>query len=275
MMRTSLFNPSVRRRGFSLLELVVVIGIILLLVALTLAVGTAIARGAEVRETENTMKLLTSAVEEWEDRLAQRKVTRGTNDTPVRANYDMKAHGTTPSRPYTFSIAELLNVIGKPADVQAITGQINPVFVYKIDTSATPTPPVPAWVSTATGANDDPFANLVLTQYNSGAWNGSLVILDAWDLPIRVIHPGHVVDNTLAAGIFGDPVTPIDADGTVRTHEERRYGVCVSRKICFVSAGPDGKFGNLHVGVANPNAAQQADIKLAEDNVYSYAVLKR
>ena len=60
---------------------------------------------------------------------------------------------------------------------------------------------------------------------------------DPWGQPYRVVHPGQVAPpNT-------DP-DDVDDDGTKRTEVERIYGIAVNRRICFVSAGPDG--GSWH-----------------------------
>ncbi len=55
----------------------------------------------------------------------------------------------------------------------------------------------------------------------------------------------------------------MDADGTVRTGIENEYGIAKNRQILFVSAGPDGKFGDLD--------ATDADLLAqTKDNSYSY-----
>jgi hypothetical protein len=63
-------------------------------------------------------------------------------------------------------------------------------------------------------------------------------------------------DNNL--GFLRDP------DGTIRNDLELRCGIAANRQICFVSAGPDGSFGDL---TAPPDTD---DFVSAEDNVYSY-----
>ena len=65
--------------GFTLVEMVIVIGVIILLAALTLSVSVAVVEGSEVRQTENTIRLLTAALQEWEAQ-ADRKVSYGVLD---------------------------------------------------------------------------------------------------------------------------------------------------------------------------------------------------
>ena len=64
------------RRGFTLLEIVVVISLILFLVGLTLTVGVTVIERSEITQTENTMRLLDMALQEWEI-AADRKLSWG------------------------------------------------------------------------------------------------------------------------------------------------------------------------------------------------------
>ena len=56
------------RRGFTLVEMVVTIGIIVVLAALTLTGIAVMSEQSEVKTTRNTMKLLDIALQEWERR---------------------------------------------------------------------------------------------------------------------------------------------------------------------------------------------------------------
>lgn len=66
------------RRGFSLVELVVVIGIIALLAALVLGVASVVVRQSEVRETQNAITLFEAALNEFESSTG-RPITYGQN----------------------------------------------------------------------------------------------------------------------------------------------------------------------------------------------------
>ena len=55
-----------------------------------------------------------------------------------------------------------------------------------------------------------------------------------------------------------------DSDGTIRTVEELRYGICRNQRPLLVSAGPDARFGNL---LADPSDQDFAD---AQANTYPY-----
>ena len=64
--------PRARAAGFSLIELLVVIGIIVLLASLVLAVSGSVIRANEERATRNTLTVLDTATEEYERTLDRR-----------------------------------------------------------------------------------------------------------------------------------------------------------------------------------------------------------
>ncbi|MBC8421772.1 prepilin-type N-terminal cleavage/methylation domain-containing protein, partial [bacterium] len=54
------------RNAFTLVEMIIVIGIIALLAALTLGISSSVMRNSEIRKTEDVLKLMTMALQEWE-----------------------------------------------------------------------------------------------------------------------------------------------------------------------------------------------------------------
>ncbi len=66
-------------RGFTLLEMVVVISLVLFLLGLTLAVGVNVIERSEISRTRNTIRLLDMALREWEA-AADRKLTWGRDE---------------------------------------------------------------------------------------------------------------------------------------------------------------------------------------------------
>jgi type II secretory pathway pseudopilin PulG len=207
-------------KGFTLVEMVIVIGIIILLAALTLSVSVAVVEGSEVRQTENTIRLLTAAIQEWEAQ-ADRRVTYGSG-----TGFDINDQDYTDEESVT---AKLLSIIGRPASVKQILAQINPEFVEQI-----------------TGWDPNDSSNV------------SLKCADAWDGVIIAVHPGRLWEQG------SDPDNRRDVDGTFRTNIEMVRGVAANRQICFVSAGPNGTFGNL-----DPESPEY-DPEPADDNLYSY-----
>jgi len=129
------------RRGFTLLEIVVVISLILFLVGLTLSVGVTVIERSEITQTENTMRLLDMALQEWEI-AADRKLSWG--DGPI---YDLQGDpddGYGPSgTDDIFIISELLDTVARPSQVKDIIANIDPEFVHRYESSV-----YPSWVRT-------------------------------------------------------------------------------------------------------------------------------
>ena len=82
-------------------------------------------------------------------------------------------------------------------------------------------------------------------------------IFDPWNRRIGVIFPGRAATKTEVAAAAASPATIDIEDGSVRTMDEHFLGICRNRKMCFVSAGPDGDMGTT------------------ADNIYSYEPLPR
>jgi len=251
-----------RRRpaAFTLVEMIITIGVIVILTALTVSATVALSRRSEVTQTEQMLRLLDMAVQEWETK-ADRKITWGRDDQPYTgATYDMK-HDTS----HVFTATEVLRRIRTSDTVRSFLAQIQGEFLYTYDSEGV----IPPWLpATPDGDDPDPNGPAARASYLAGNWDGELAVLDAWGLPVRAVHPGRVADYNA----FGDDPNDADPDGTIKLNDpnaygaELFYGAAVSRRIRFVSAGPDGKFGNL-------DAAQQTELReQADDNVYSYPV---
>lgn len=231
--------------GFTLVEVVVVIGIIIVLAALTISVGVVVVEGSEVRQTETVLRQLDTALQEWQTH-ADRHVTWGSGD-----GYDMQIETGTESP--VFLVTELLNTIARSSDIQSIVAGIDPDFVHTYRGGE-----YPEWIGSADEADmDDTWA-----VNNTGRTSSlGLAVLDAWGQPFRISHPG-CVDGSV--GCVTITTGAVDADGTVRTGIENEYGIAKNRQILFVSAGPDGEFGDLS---ADPGLEVFAE---TSENVYSY-----
>jgi type II secretory pathway pseudopilin PulG len=215
------------RRAFSLVELMIAVGLIVLLVALVFAVGTMLLSQSEARQTRSALELMDTAVGEWEASTG-RSFTYGTNGQPAPSigqpipRYDFQESVTDANM-----IVEVLkpDFLGGSEAAKTILAKIDPTLL-----------------------RTRPSTNPPLTE-----------LLDAWGTPIVVVFPGREFTS-------GDAGADRDVDGTFRTPQEKRLGICRNRKLLLVSAGPDGLLGQL-----NGTSAQRTQ---AEDNLYSYEPLK-
>lgn len=209
------------RRAFSLIEMMVVIGIIVLLAALTIGVVSVLSRGSETRATENSLELLTMAYEEWKS-AAERDLSYGVNGQPqAGVVYDV------------------------PQDT--VPGNAN---------DHEPTDLLLAAISKSAAAKDI-LANISTDQLKQHSpTDTEITLLDAWGTEVITVFPGRI-------WVVGDTYAK-DADGTIRTEFENVYGVCVNRRVRFVSAGPDGRFGNRSAVQTTPMYDESID------NIHSY-----
>ena len=266
------------RRAFTLLEILVVIGIIVIVASLVLAVSSSVARAGEIRKTEAALATLNSAVEEYE-RAIDRAITCyatsiGTEVSGPGEFWDIQQAPLLPPviagptqytwigldtslfvtpNPYRLIVApdtphpvttpfrrtaHLIDLISKQATAQAILRQL-PSDLYR---------------RMQKPGNAPSFATVFLELRE---------VVDAWGNPIVAVFPG----REWVPGEGGDP----DADGTIRTAGEKPNSdesagldvVCRDRKILFISAGPNGK-------LLEPLPGQTISTIRDDDNIYSY-----
>ena len=223
-------------RAFTLVEMTIVIGIIILLAGLTLAVSVSVIQGSEVRQTELTIRLLDATIQEWEAQ-ADRQVTYGIYGQPYSQNevYEIRE----PVSPVTALEGELVTnklmaILLRSQGSKQILAQIDPEFTRfgTVDHDDDPdTPPVE-----------------------------TLIVTDAWGNALSAVLPGRV----WVASDFDNFDYVRNPDGSIQTPTETICGVVNSRRVCFVSAGPDEQLGDL-----DPQAPQEQQ-ELARDNLYSY-----
>ncbi len=235
-------------RGFTLVEVVVTVGIIVFLAGLTVTAMVNLAERAEIGRTKNILRLLDVAMAEWE-LTTDRKLTWGFD--PFRTGrYDIAC-----DREPILVITEMLGVIGRSSAVQSILAGLDPDLCYKYDPGD-----LPNWIG---NNREERHLDELVDRFGV-----PITILDAWGTPIYSTHPGSLSGDTFGGycETFGT-----DDDGTQRTQNERDYGVARNRRVCFVSAGPDRRFGLLREVGGLPESEHEAAIERAKgDNVYSY-----
>lgn len=274
---------SLRNQGFTLVELVVVVGIIVALLSLVLAVSTLLIQQNEGRQLQSAFANLSSAVQEYEQAIGRPIASRAQRETVPGGTLNDPGNWDIPHNPDFVDLGyrNLENTTGN----YFREGGTIPYFNTGIDTT-----------SAACGASGDPrgwqkqtvalFSLLQRTQSaediiarldpsllqrvgydeeNSVDSDGNPLppltkLVDPWGTTVAVVFPGRAWRESDAGDFsFGVP----DEDGTIRTAMENMLGVCRNGNILFVSAGPDGLIGQRY---CDSGSRREAVL----DNVYSY-----
>ncbi len=257
------------RAGFTLVEVLIVIGIILLLVAITVGVAVGLSERTEIRQTQSTMAILTAAVDEWRLQSA-RTLTYGKEGEPCDNNERYEIEQLTGAGDVaTFEDALrttdiFFAVLSRNDTFREFIARIDPQFVVRLDVGDPPT-------------GDDPLDG-ELDHLEDADFTESFRILDAWGRPMLVILPGRTFRDRPCPGESESPDVSDgldkDEDGTIRTPKENVFGVARNRRLFFVSAGPDEFFGDLFLfrspsEMSSLDDDDQRDFNRSQDNIYS------
>lgn len=227
------------RNGFTLLEMLVVVGVMVLLIALITGVGVTVLRGRETAATNNLLVTLDRALDEYKLRVGSFPAyvpedyqyvpgeAVDQSETEYFRDYQGKTH---PRRPD--AAVFIKQAIQVPECAEIIRGIDQRFLVLTVTDES----------SSDRKKND--VTPSVVDSWAKGGWG------KPWD-PVAENHLVYYVhpDNALAQALFGR---------------------CKNRRPYFVSSGPDGKYG-LRAGEA-PDASQDEVEGALEDNVYSYTV---
>jgi len=267
-----------RHRGFTMIELMVSIVIVAILAALTLSIGSAVLESSEKRRTHDMLSLLDAAVLEYEQTMG-RPITYGDNGKPLGSHeYDIDVAVYNQSHQsgigfledwsvdadgffnWETAVAEragrrlmvkLLDRLERVESCRSMLARIEPDF----------------WERMGSGSDPD-----------------NLYLLDSWGRPVTVVFAGRdwydrsprnsgLNDFEDAAD---DETIRKDADGTIRTFEERAFGPALNGRLYFMSAGPDQRYGWLghHTPIGQYFVPDQDDTRYrrTQDNLYSYEV---
>ena len=254
------FQPGgVRRRGgFSLIELVVVVGVIIALISLVLAVSTLLIQQNEARQLESAFATMNVAVQEYELAVGrpltyQDRFEQGAGSYDIPWIVDLGVGGLGPF--YGASGAGELCNCSAAQDTAGWQKTIVRLLQLLERTDA----------AESAIAKLDPslFRPLELQIGNPLPNNASLSTLeDPWGAAIAVVMPGRKFRDGVDESTFDR-----DSDGTIRTQMENKLGICRNGQVLFVSAGPDGDIGCL--GCSGQGNSPRFEATL--DNVYSYS----
>lgn len=263
------------RRGFTLMELLIVIAIIGLLIAITFAVGSKVVDGGKRTATEQTIRVLDTALSAYK--------SAKDDLPPVQCVWTPSGGG--PSKVWPMSDVRDMDSTAGDRGGQPITPggsqMINSVGLFLYEALKVPE---------AKAAIDQLPTKLVSTFDidGDGADNQPelVTVFDAWGNPLRFVHPaldgimpdeGDNTDIDLLTRL-GPPPKGTYGTATIRRNRAESLTInaaedladgdgasCLGASGYFYSAGPDGKVGqkvdNAGLVIEDYNA----------DNVYSKA----
>ena len=244
----SMHKKPTLRKAFTLIEMLIVMSIIGLLAALTLGISSSVMRNSEIRQTENALKVLSMALQEWELEMG-RTITFNGVDSDVY-DYDIDMSGGSIGYPGFGAQGVDNGVMSQEMKLRNVTlvevlsdGESSKDVLSKIET------------------------DLVIKDAL-----GMMFIIDPWGNPLGVVFPGKYFIDVFPSGnnMFAQDSS---GDLTVRDDVEDGLGSCINQRPYFVSAGPDGLWGYRFQAGDGPISSDPTIMELWNatlDNIYSY-----
>ena len=246
-------NLASGRSGFTLIEMMIVIGIIALLAALTLGISNSVLRNSEISRTRDVLTLFDMALQEWELEIGRSVTFRDFSyvldpigQGQVGYTFDIDIYGD--DEPLLGAPVFGLNPVENEIMLEAMETRMRQLIVVLLQSEAAA----------------DILQRISSRHFIEDA-DGKLGV-DAWDTPIGVVFPCQkYVDSE---GGYGTE----DESGylTVRDQAEDGLGSCIAKRPYFVSAGPDRMWGYRYQATPHPTPAEDPDWLASLDNVYSY-----
>jgi len=236
--------------AFTLLEIMVAIGIIALLAAITLNLSNSIMRKADERQTKDVLRLVKLALVEWEiasdGKLTFEDFTYV--DNCDFCSFDVLNDGLLASP--TFGLFGVANDIMQAAMQNRIIQTVQ--VIRQIESS------------------DNILLELTGDNFIEDT-EGARILVDSWGTPIGVIFPGQYYADSSEVLEFAQDES---GDLTIRDQAEDGLGSCMNKEPIFVSAGPDRTWGYRFQ--YNEGPGSEDDVLAKElwgaslDNIYSY-----
>lgn len=243
------------RQGFSLIELLVVIGILVILIALSISVATGVNVSAQKRAAQDTIRVLDSSIESW---------TASTGQAAPKDVID-------PANP--------------DARIPAVDGRLNDGSNGYTQATGDPWPSLLIFIQAISqeGGSEDIIRSIDTTYRSSASIpfdsggdplreieTQSFLVKDPWGNPIRFVHPAFdggfgdywdgsspatrdllEVETSSASGTVLEfrrswrPFNP--GSGLARATGDADEGICPGggTRAYFYSAGPDGDPGTI------------------------------
>ncbi|GJQ28217.1 MAG: hypothetical protein HBSAPP03_01010 [Phycisphaerae bacterium] len=280
------------RRAFTLMEMLVVIGLIAVLVAVVFVVGSAVTSGAKKSLTADGLRVLDNALQAYITEL---------EDNPPPIAEDPRAASDPTRRGQFFPVADARNMTDADTGMSPAGNQmINSAGLFL--TQVTPPTYTGQIIRTRPSSTAKAALN-ALPQRLSAVFDADRAPdrqpaiqtpLDAWGRPMRYVHPAfdgmqfddpsspnpnhdaaRTVDQILGPARTGTSYIipsirrnavahePLPSPLTAQRLPDSDGGSCIGNRPYFYSAGPDGKVGVLHD--ASDNIIEDYN----KDNVYT------
>jgi prepilin-type N-terminal cleavage/methylation domain-containing protein len=250
--RTPRPSPRHARPAFTMIELLIVIGIIGVLVGLTLVVGKQVMSGGKQKATQETLRVLTAAMDDY-------IAVKGDVPPPVYV-------GGTTAAPIWYPMADAID--------PSTNTMINSVGLFMEQMRTVPSarrlldnlPQSSVRIFDADGTGPQPAVMTVFDAWNRPirfvhpAFQGVYVTPvptteSMWPLPTRAPVPTYAITSVRRQNVTVDDTYKPDADG----------GMCVGNRPYFYSVGEDGLSG-VKKDTGTPAKVTE---DFNKDNVYS------
>ncbi len=245
------------RRAFTLMELLVVIGIIVILIAISVAVGAGVLSGGRNSQTTNTVRVMDTLLNSF---------MQDTGSIPSAIVADPR------DRSKRMPIADARNM-----EVDSGSGMINSVGLMLLQTAG------PGNVGDRLKGLDSrlvsrwtPYSGAAVT--NSSAVPEMVTVFDAWGQPLRYVHPVFhgVLQNNNPYDPGNSPATGVDALAQGLLDDSGNAGRYTYRMIRRNNTSADGTQVADSDGGYCPggmpyfySAGKDGDPSTIDDNVYS------
>jgi len=239
-----------------------------LLAALTLGISSSVMRNSEIRKTEDVLKLMTMALQEWELERGRQITFEGIHAEP--GTYDVWSNGEYVDSPSIgedgFATDGILLHAMKTRNESTVDVLMQSESAHDILSKILPEH---FCVTSGTAPNEVHTSELCTVDVEHGK-----IVLDAWGSPIGVVFPGRNWQDANAT-IFAKDFC---GDQTLRDQVEDALGSCINAVPYFVSAGPDELWGyrfqsnevNSGPGKEVPAGSGRFQWEETIDNIYSY-----
>jgi prepilin-type N-terminal cleavage/methylation domain-containing protein len=261
-------KPTAIRNAFTLIEMMIVIGIIALLAALTLGISNSVLRNSEISRTRDAMRLFDMALQEWELELGRPmtfrdfSMTESWDASVLNFRFDVTDWPINPKDEPLLGVPTFNEPVDDGVMLEVMGARMKNLVIVLLESESARD--ILLRISPRYFMEMDLNEDGVIDAVTDGK-----VGVDAWGNPIGIVFPCQRYNSN----DFSGNVLPKDECGdlSVRGQAEDGLGSCIGRRPYFVSAGPDRLWGYRYQASSPiPNQNENEDWVASLDNIYSY-----